>query len=131
MCFVRSEHCIAEYNGDAVVLYPKAAMCSVDGIPISEPTRLPQGTKCLCTSIFEVFPFLPCTFYPPRTVQIVLIISACESAIRRFRQVRLLRKIKRHLTEHISASDHVTQIGSLVQKLTRDQFPHCNPYTSC
>ena len=34
-----------EYNGDAMVLYPKAALCSVDGIPISEPTRLPQGTS--------------------------------------------------------------------------------------
>ncbi len=43
MCFVHSEHCIVEYNGDAVVMYPKAALCSVDGIPISEPTRLPQG----------------------------------------------------------------------------------------
>lgn len=53
VCFVHSEHCIAEYNGDAVVLYPKAAMCSVDGIPITEPTRLPQGTKCLCSGIFN------------------------------------------------------------------------------
>ena len=34
-----------EYNGDAVVLYPKANLCSVDGIPISEPTRLPQGNN--------------------------------------------------------------------------------------
>ena len=42
--FFNSEHCTVEYNGDAVVLYPKAALCSVDGIPISEPTRLPQGT---------------------------------------------------------------------------------------
>lgn len=38
-----SEHCVVEYNGDAVVLHPKGPLCSVDGIPISEPTKLPQG----------------------------------------------------------------------------------------
>ena len=43
MRFSFSEHCTVEYNGDAVVLYPKVALCSVDGIPVSEPTRLPQG----------------------------------------------------------------------------------------
>ena len=38
-----SEHCVVEYNGEVVVLHPKAPLCTVDGIPITEPTKLPQG----------------------------------------------------------------------------------------
>ena len=38
------EHCIAEYDGETVMLYPKANLCSIDGVPITEPTKLPQGT---------------------------------------------------------------------------------------
>lgn len=53
---IEPEHCTAEYNGDAVVLYPKAALCSVDGIPISEPTRLPQGCM-ICLGKSNYFRF--------------------------------------------------------------------------
>ena len=56
----------------------------------------------------EVFPFLLCAVYRSRTMQIVPIKSACEPAIRPFRRLRQLREMKRPLTEHISASDHVT-----------------------
>lgn len=53
---IEPEHCLVEYNGDAVVLYPKAALCSVDGIPVSEPTRLPQGCMvCLGKSNYFRF----------------------------------------------------------------------------
>ncbi|XP_078380781.1 uncharacterized protein LOC144663646 isoform X2 [Oculina patagonica] len=53
---IEPEHCIVEYNGDAVVMYPKAALCSVDGIPISEPTRLPQGCM-ICLGKSNYFRF--------------------------------------------------------------------------
>ncbi|KAM7451081.1 hypothetical protein ABFA07_001449 [Porites harrisoni] len=53
---IEPEHCTVEYNGDAVVLYPKAALCSVDGIPISEPTRLPQGCM-ICLGKSNYFRF--------------------------------------------------------------------------
>ncbi|XP_058962801.2 kinesin-like protein KIF16B isoform X1 [Pocillopora verrucosa] len=53
---IEPEHCTVEYNGDAVVLYPKANLCSVDGIPISEPTRLPQGCM-ICLGKSNYFRF--------------------------------------------------------------------------
>ncbi|KAJ7351842.1 hypothetical protein OS493_035325 [Desmophyllum pertusum] len=53
---IEPEHCTVEYNGDAVVLYPKAELCSVDGIPISEPTRLPQGCM-ICLGKSNYFRF--------------------------------------------------------------------------
>merc|ERR1719494_743038 len=40
---IASLHCIVEYDGDAVVLHPKNDLVSVDGIPLTCPTRLPQG----------------------------------------------------------------------------------------
>ncbi|XP_066930642.1 kinesin-like protein KIF16B isoform X1 [Clytia hemisphaerica] len=40
---ITNEHCLIEFDGEAVVLHPKNELCSVDGVPISEPTRLPQG----------------------------------------------------------------------------------------
>jgi len=40
---IASEHCLIENDGEAVVLHPKNELISVDGLPISEPTRLPQG----------------------------------------------------------------------------------------
>lgn len=43
LCLSNSEHCVVEYNGEAVVLHPKAQLCTIDGIPITEPTKLPQG----------------------------------------------------------------------------------------
>ena len=80
-------------------------------------------------------PFLVCTVYPPCNVQIIPI-KLCEPAIRFFFcQVRLLRDMKGPLTEHmehISAGDHVTQIGSLVHELVLDYSPPpapCNPET--
>lgn len=53
---IEPEHCTVEYNGDAVVLYPKGNLCSVDGIPISEPTRLPQGCM-ICLGKSNYFRF--------------------------------------------------------------------------
>lgn len=53
---IEPEHCIVEFNGVAVVLYPKAALCSVDGIPVSEPTRLPQGCM-ICLGKSNYFRF--------------------------------------------------------------------------
>lgn len=40
---IASEHCLVEYDGDAVVLHPKNELVSIDGIPLTEPTRLAQG----------------------------------------------------------------------------------------
>ncbi|XP_065056409.1 pleckstrin homology-like domain family B member 1 isoform X1 [Rhopilema esculentum] len=45
---VVSNHCMVEYDGDVVVLHPGNGHVSVDGIPITEATRLPQGSMiCL------------------------------------------------------------------------------------
>ena len=41
---IAPEHCLIEYDGDAVVLHPKNELVAVDGIPLTEPTRLPQGS---------------------------------------------------------------------------------------
>ena len=38
------EHCLVEYDGETVMFYPKANLCTIDGVAITEPTRLPQGT---------------------------------------------------------------------------------------
>ncbi|XP_065644289.1 kinesin-like protein KIF16B isoform X2 [Hydra vulgaris] len=40
---IASVHCLIEYDGEVVVLHPKNVLVSVDGMPLSEPTRLPQG----------------------------------------------------------------------------------------
>jgi len=43
-----SNHCTVEYDGDVVVLHPGNGHVSVDGVPITEATRLPQGSMiCL------------------------------------------------------------------------------------
>eukprot|EP00794_Sanderia_malayensis_P011257 gene11257-12437_t len=45
---IMSNHCSVEFDGEAVVLYPMDGSVSIDGIPISEPTKLPQGSMiCL------------------------------------------------------------------------------------
>ena len=35
---------MVEYDGDVVVLHPGNGNVSVDGVPITEATRLPQGS---------------------------------------------------------------------------------------
>ena len=36
---------MVEYDGDVVVLHPGNGHVSVDGVPITEATRLPQGSR--------------------------------------------------------------------------------------
>lgn len=40
---VEPEHCFIENIHGVITLYPLAKMCAVDGILVTEPTRLPQG----------------------------------------------------------------------------------------
>ena len=46
-CLFR-EHCLVEYDGETVMFYPKANLCSIDGVVVSEPTKLPQGMCRSC-----------------------------------------------------------------------------------
>ena len=44
--FAFREHCIVEYDGETVTFFPNAPLCSIDGVLITEPTKLPQGEQC-------------------------------------------------------------------------------------
>ena len=49
--YLFSVHCLIEYDGEVVVLHPKNVLVSVDGMPLSEPTRLPQGEFDILTPL--------------------------------------------------------------------------------
>ena len=40
---------MVEYDGEAVVLHPGNGHVSVDGVPITETTKLPQGMQYVYT----------------------------------------------------------------------------------
>ncbi|XP_078674248.1 pleckstrin homology-like domain family B member 2 isoform X6 [Branchiostoma floridae x Branchiostoma belcheri] len=53
---VAREHCILENVDDVVTLYPLGNLCSVDGIPITRPSKLTQGNM-LCFGRSNYFRF--------------------------------------------------------------------------
>ena len=57
--YFSSEHCLIEYDGEAVVLHPKNELVSVDGIPLAEPTRLPQGIVLVELTLLQISLFKP------------------------------------------------------------------------
>lgn len=46
---VEAEHCFIDNIHDVITLYPLAKMCAVDGVLVSEPTRLPQDSSLFNT----------------------------------------------------------------------------------
>ncbi|XP_062570439.1 titin homolog isoform X3 [Saccostrea cucullata] len=53
---VEPEHCYIDNIHGVITLYPLAKMCAVDGILVTEPTRLPQGCM-LCLGRSNYFRF--------------------------------------------------------------------------
>lgn len=52
---VEAEHCFIDNIHDVITLYPLAKMCAVDGVLVSEPTRLPQGQYNCCRETIYKF----------------------------------------------------------------------------
>ncbi|CAI9722296.1 pleckstrin homology-like domain family B member 1 isoform X1 [Octopus vulgaris] len=53
---VESEHCFIENKNNIITLYPIAKMCALDGVIITKPTRLAQGSM-LCLGRSNYFRF--------------------------------------------------------------------------
>nr|XP_022321824.1 pleckstrin homology-like domain family B member 2 isoform X4 [Crassostrea virginica] len=53
---VEPEHCFIDNIHGVITLYPLARMCAVDGVLVTEPTRLPQGCM-LCLGRSNYFRF--------------------------------------------------------------------------
>lgn len=45
---IAAQHCYIENKAGSITLYPCGNQCSVDGLPISKPHRLTQGTVSTC-----------------------------------------------------------------------------------
>ena len=63
---VEPEHCFIDNIHGVITLYPLARMCAVDGVLVTEPTRLPQG-QCQRSSrsnhlIQQMELHVPCTY---------------------------------------------------------------------
>lgn len=41
---VTAQHCYIENKGGSITLYPCGNQCSMDGLQITKPTKLSQGT---------------------------------------------------------------------------------------